>query len=258
MARLSKAENKLHQEAVELLRLDRLDDDQREFVLINWQESANHVNSAAGAFFTPTGLARDLGCFAQYNNGDMSVIDLCAGIGGLGLWTWWISGRKARVTCIEANPDYVAIGRKMFPEATWICASVENAVTLGRFDVAISNPPFGKTTKIKGPRFSGEDDLAVVDIASDLAEFGVFILPQMSCPFQYSGRRFYEVRPSAKHDRFKSATDIELNCESIDASIYADDWKGVSPSVEVASADFSQVQASRAAQHAPDLFGLAA
>lgn len=252
MSRLSKAQIKAHQQAVELLAQDRLSDDDREFVLDHWQESANHVNSAAGAFFTPSGLARDT---AIYTSNARTIVDLCAGIGGLGLWAWWLSGRQAEVTCIEVNPDYVAIGRKLFPEANWICASVEEAA--GQYDCAISNPPFGKTAKIKGPRYSGEDDLAVVDIAADLARWGVFILPGLSVPFEYSGRPHYRERSSAKSDRFQSATGIILSCESTDASVYKDDWRGVSPAVEVCSVDFDEWRATRQAEEMP-LFSEAA
>jgi predicted RNA methylase len=241
VARLSKAQIKLHREAEELLTLDHLDDDQREFVLDNWQESALHINSAAGAFFTPSGLAGDLALFSQAD----TVIDLCAGIGGLGLWNWWRSNRRAKVTCIEINPAYVAVGRKIFPEATWICASVETAPTLGRFDIAIGNPPFGKTAKIKGPRYSGVDDLAVVDIASECADFGTFILPSNSCPFEYSGRDDYRARSTPVFDKFHAATGIDLTCEPIDCGYYKDDWRGVSPRVEVVGTDFTDVQASR-------------
>ena len=252
MARLSKAQIKAHDQALRLLAQDRLNDDEREFVLDNWQESANHVNSAAGAFFTPSGLARDT---AIYTSNAKTIVDLCAGIGALGLWAWWLSDRKAHVTCVEVNPGYVEVGRKLFPEATWVCASVVQAS--GRFDCAISNPPFGKTAKIKGPRYSGEDDLAVVDIAADLAGWGVFILPQMSVPFRYSGQPHYrEGEHTAKSDKFTAATGLTLQCESTDASYYAKDWRGVSPTVEVCSVDFDEW---RAAQVAPDLFaGLAA
>ena len=245
MSRLSKKQIKAHEEAEALLRLNLLDDDQREFVLDNWQEGAKHVNSAAGAFFTPSTLASDLAVFAQCEG--EPIIDLCAGIGGLGLWAWRRSNRRSPVTCVEVNPDYVAVGRKLFPEATWICASVEEALSLGRFRVAISNPPFGKTAKINGPRYSGEDDLAVVDIASQIADFGVFILPANSCPFEYSGRPFYREQKSPKFDRFHKATGINLSCESVDCGYCANDWRGVSPKFEMVSADFSD-------QIAADLF----
>jgi hypothetical protein len=235
MSRLSKRQNQAHNEAIRLLAQKRLGDDEREFVLENWQESANHVNSAAGAFFTPSGLCRDTAIYC----GDAETI----------------SNRKAQVTCVELNPDYVAVGRKLFPEANWICASVEQAT--GHYDCAISNPPFGKTAKIKGPRYSGEDDLAVVDIAANLAAWGVFILPNMSVPFEYSGRQCYRERLSAKSDRFQSATGIILRCESTDAAYYSKDWRGVSPSVEVCSVSFDEWRAVRQRAEMP-LFEAAA
>lgn len=82
MAKLSKPQVKAHGEACALLEKDRLTLDEREFVIRNWQESATHINSAAGAFFTPLDLAFD---FAIEVNCDppWSVIDLCAGIGCL-------------------------------------------------------------------------------------------------------------------------------------------------------------------------------
>lgn len=254
MSKLTKAQIGKHNRALELLERPVLDDDEREFVLSHWQESAVHVNSAAGAFFTPTELAPSVAC---YTNGADTIIDLCAGIGALGLWSWWLSGRKARVTCIEINPGYVSVRRKIFPEATWVCADVVKALSLGRFDCAISNPPFGKTAKIAAPRYSGEDDLAVVDIASDIAGWGVFVLPSMSVPFQYSGEPHYRERESAKYERFREATGIELTCESTDTEFARSLWKGVAPKVEVASADFTDVQASRVPAQA-DMFELAA
>lgn len=242
MSRLSKAAIKAHDEAQTLIGLDRpLSDDEREFVLNNWQESARHVNSAAGAFFTPSDLAADVALFCQLPK----VIDLCAGIGGLGLWAWWRSDRKAELTCVEINPDYVAVGRRIFPEARWVCASVEAAPSLGHFDMAISNPPFGKTAKIASPRYSGEDDLAVLDIASDCADFATFILPSGSCPFEYSGRREYRARDNAKWTKFHRATGIEIGCESIDCGYYQDQWRGVSPKVEAIAADFTEIRAAR-------------
>lgn len=242
MSRLSKAQIAAHNKAVDLLNLDRLNDDQREYVLDNWQESANHVNSAAGAFFTPNELAPSVVCYA---NGAKTIVDLCAGIGGLGLWAWWLSGGKAEVTCVEVNPAYVEVGRKIFPEARWICASVADVDKIGQFDCAISNPPFGKTAKIGTPRYAGEDDLAVVDLASEIAEWGVFILPSGSVPFEYSGKPFYRERESAKYHRFSQATGIQLTCESTDTEFARGLWRGVAPKVEVASADFTDVRAAR-------------
>lgn len=57
MAKLTKSELKAHAQAVEILAKDKLTEDEKEFVYRNWHEGANHVNSAAGAFFTPFDMA---------------------------------------------------------------------------------------------------------------------------------------------------------------------------------------------------------
>jgi hypothetical protein len=256
VARLSKREIANHRAAEQLLTLDRLNDDQRQFVLDNWNEGAEHMNAAAGAFFTPSDLALDAalmaGCCSADDGRPLRVIDLCAGIGTLGLAAWWRSSKRAQVTCVEVNPAYVAVGRKLFPEAEWICASVNQLPSdLGGFDVALANPPFGKVAKITGPRYSGEDELAVVDIASDLARWGGFILPVGSLPFSYSGNRFYQERENERYQRFTDRTGIELSCESVDCSCYADGWRGVSPRIEVVTADFDAVREARSAQVLP-------
>lgn len=256
MARLSKREIAAHNQAEQLLKLDRLNDDQRQFVLDNWNEGARHMNAAAAAFFTPSDLALDAALFSGCNycserEKPFRIIDLCAGIGTLGLAGWWRSGKRAQVTCVEINPDYVAIGKKLFPEARWICASVDDLPgDIGRFDVALANPPFGKLCKIKGPRYSGEDELAVVDIASRIARHGGFILPSGSLPFIYSGQQCHQYRGTPKSDRFREMTGIELQCESIDCSCYAEGWRGVSPQVEVATCDFEAL-AAEAVEIAP-------
>lgn len=257
MARLSKAEAKRHAEACALVDLERdLTIDEREFVINNWQESATNINSAAAAFFTPLELAFHL---AIETKGCRTFVDLCAGIGALSYACWQYSIREGidRMVCVEINPEYVRVGRKVLPEAEWICASVEGLPAIGRFDMAISNPPFGKVVRITGPRYKGEADLAVIDIASGLADFGTFIIPQLSAPFEYSGRQAYRARESAKFSKFHAATDIDLTVGcGVDCSYFRTQWRGVAPSVEIVCADFSAIQASRNPQ--ADLFEEAA
>lgn len=78
------------------------------------------------------------------------------------------------------------------PEAEWIVADVQNLPDdLSRFDWVISNPCFGLKVKIGGPRYSGEADLAVIDIASQYASDGTFNIPAMSRPFEYGGRPYF-------------------------------------------------------------------
>lgn len=257
MAKLTKAQIKAHKQACDLLAKDRLTEDERWLVLENWHESANHINSAVGAFFTPPMLARD---FAIEVPG-RRVIDLCAGIGCLAFMVWGKVPRPVEIVCVEQNPDYVAVGRKVLPEATWIVGDVFNLPSdLGRFDCAVSNPPFGATKRTgSAPRYSGRAfEYHVIDVASDLADYGAFIIPQNSAPFRYSGEPHYRVDESDEYRSFRAATGIELepNC-GIDTDCYRNEWRGVAPVTEIVVADFVEARKARLPDQA-DLFGEAA
>lgn len=219
MAKLTKAQIKVHEQACALLEKEILTEDDKYFVLDNWQESATHVNSKDGAFFTPTGLARD----AMLGIEEGKIIDLCAGIGALAFqvvqsnkWT----NRPLELVCVEKNPDYVAVGKKIVPEAAWICGDVLEVD--GQFDIAISNPPFG------GFEFK------VIEVASRIADYGVFIVPQMSAGFNYSGKPYYERHTSGKAFEFQKKTGLRFESAiSVDTTYYLKDWKGVAPVCEV-------------------------
>ena len=173
MAKLTKAQRKAHAEAEAILTKDRLTEDEREFVFRNWHEGAEFINGEAGAFFTPFDLAGD---FALDGAGGR-VIDLCAGIGVLSYFV----GQRARygsrateLTCVEINPKYCEVGRKLVPEARWINADVFDwrELDLGRYDIAIGNPPFGRVRRsANGPRYRGSEfEFHVIDIAAELAD----------------------------------------------------------------------------------------
>src|SRR5262249_47611369 len=68
-------------------------------------------------------------------------------------------GTQLEIVCIEQNPDYVTVGKKVLPEATWICANVlDLPASLGRFDCAIANPPFGRIKSTgAAPRYTGAE-----------------------------------------------------------------------------------------------------
>lgn len=235
--KLSKAEIKAHNEAMALVNCDRpLKDDEKEFILDNFNEGALHINSAAGAFFTPRALARD---FAIEVAGKR-VIDLCAGIGSL---SYAVEQKVEKLVCVEINADYLRIGKRIVPNATWINASIFDLDLddLGLFDVAISNPPFGN---IKGDGFNGkysgsQFEYKVMEIASRLASYGVFILPQASANFEYSGKQNFKEIESDKAKKFREQTGILMqpNC-GIDTAIYKDDWRGVSPICEIVCCEF--------------------
>lgn len=258
MAKLSKAQIKAHHHALTLLAKDVLTEDDHDFVFDHWQESATHVNSAAGAFFTP----REMSWSFAIEVGGHRVLDLCAGIGVLAYAVYhrslWGGDGPCEITCVELNPDYAAVGRKVLPQANWIVADALSDLDIGRFDWVISNPPFGK---IQG---HGDFDLAIVEAAERYADDATFILPSGSVPWAYSGRPFFERDSrSEKAKRFRDRTKIDLkpNC-GIDCSTWANDWRGASPSVEIALADYAEARALRAPvatnDDQPDLFGRAA
>ena len=247
MAKLTKEQSKKHTQVMELVNSDRaLTYDEKVFVLENYHESQGQLNSLAGAFFTPPGLARDFSIEVPDN---CSVIDLCAGIGALSFPLIHHYNTKRDITCVERCVEYVQVGRRILPEATWINDDVFdhdyfNFDFLSRnspFDVAISNPPFGriKEDTYKGAYTGGEFEYKVIELASRIANYGIFILPQQSAPFAYSGVRQYERRVSGKCAKFIEQTGIFLNpgC-GVDTAFYLEDWKGVKPLCEIVLSDF--------------------
>lgn len=238
MAKLTKAQAKAHTQACDLIHSDTpLNDDQKEFILNNWNEAATSLNTNSGAHFTPLDMASDV---ALEVCSDSTLLDLCAGIGVLGLSAVW-RGRvkESDLTLIEYDPAYITVGKRLLPNANWIQADAFTLpdLNLGRFDTIISNPPFGSQVKIskKPPRYTGaEFDLAIIDLAADYTDHGVFILPANHSPFLYSGQRYFRPNPATKIKKFMEQTGHQLDCGlGIDTSIYRDDWKTTSIVCEV-------------------------
>lgn len=243
MAKLTKAEFKRHNEALQILEKERLSRDDKEFIFNNWHEGATNINSQAGAFFTPLDMAFDF----SFDVGGPRVIDLCAGIGVLSyaVYNRHINqGSPApQITCVERNPEYVEVGKRLLPEATWICGDVFDVNLSERFDFAVSNPPFGNIKREKSaPRYAGREfEYHVIDIASHIADYGVFIVPQMSAGFNYSGKPYYTRQTSGRAFDFQNRFGIRFNAGcGVDTSLYLDSWKGVSPLCEVICIDFTE------------------
>lgn len=242
MARLSKAQTKLHNQALDYLSKDVLTYDEKIFVIENWNEGANTNNSELGAFFTPFDYAND---FSLEIFGD-NVIDLCAGIGVLSFcyyhfrhWNEPIEN-KPKITCVELNHSYVEVGKKILPEANWIHANVlTDWKEFGKFDFAYSNPPFGNIrSEGSSPNYTGSQfEYKVVDIANELSDGNAaFIMPQTSAPFKFSGNRGYlfDGTKNTKYKAFHEQTGIHLDAGiGIDGSLYTNEWKNTNVLTEV-------------------------
>ncbi|MDF9778852.1 methyltransferase [Pseudomonas baetica] len=252
MAKLSKVAAKLHSQALDLVYSDkRLRLEDRHFILDNFHESATNMNGLAGAFFTPEGLANDV-CVEVPDC--KSMIDLCAGIGRLAFAS---RERAERIVCVELNSEYAEVGKRVLPEAEWIISDVFTFGDLGRFDVAISNPPFGAVKT--GTAFSGQYtgasfEYKLIEVASKIAKYGVFIVPQSSAPFRYSGERAYREEITQECQKFMTQSGIVLghNC-GLDTSAYLNEWHGVSPMCEIVLCDFThhETEEVRVLEHAP-------
>lgn len=247
MSKLTKSQAKAHAQACEILQQDVLSFDEKWFVLENWREDATHVNTTAGAFFTPPELARSFSIEVHGNR----IVDLCAGIGTLAFFVREMRGfgSAPELTCVEINPDYVAVGRKLLPEARWVQASIFEMPALGHFDCAIANPPFGSINRSgkNAPRFRGKQfEYHVIDVASDIADHGAFIIPQGSAPFRYSGEPTFSAVESDGYRAFRDRTGVELGAScGIDCSLEQGGWHGVAPKVEIVTADFTESRRDR-------------
>ncbi|MEV1178951.1 hypothetical protein [Nonomuraea sp. NPDC049784] len=188
---ITKQDATRHAEAQKLVDAPRpLTPDEQDFVLEHWHEGADVTHNLDAAWFTPIELAWEIRHMVE----GPRILDLCAGTGRLArarLDDPDPTDPVSEMVCVERNPAYVKVGRKTVPEATWICADVFDLAhtDLGQFDTVMSNPPFGYTQRTgNGPRYRGRRfEYHVIDIASDLARTGVFIVPQIAAPFRYSG-----------------------------------------------------------------------
>jgi hypothetical protein len=255
MSRLTKPEIRQHVLAMEYIKelpsVTALDQKEQYelFVLEKFDPSYScaHLVVNAGIFFTPVELAKDFRVEAQ---GHKSIIDLCAGIGHLSYWMQdWIKWENVKLVCVEINPEFVAVGKVLVPNATWICADILDPefptkyLDNETFSIAIANPPFGKNMAMKKTTHlnytGGSFEFKTIEIASKIARSGAFIIPQNNSPIiHYPERGQSSSNHSKEYLKFNNETGITLECNcGINANGH--EWRGASPKVEIVTCDFT-------------------
>lgn len=242
MAKLSKQDWKLHERANDLVESDStLTWEERDFIFDNWNPMARNDVGAAGAFFTPAGVAHE---FHVRGDTDMPVIDLCAGIGILTYqyvraWQYY-KPKNQSLICIERNYDFYQVGKRLVPEAHWIHDSIFNqdliADLADEFDdcLPISNPPFGAVTVDPQETkwlIKSKDSIEVMamDVALHLSNSALFILPEGYVNHIDSTNPKFRKAKKIK-ERYPNLY-LELWCT--DLSSYDNDWKGANPKVQI-------------------------
>lgn len=240
--RLTRKQTKVHDDVMRILQGDRLTEDECDYVLDNFRPSATTNTTKSAAFFTPRSVAIEISVMCDCD--DEIVVDLGAGIGSLARGLLDGGRRPKKIVCIEQNPNFVAIGRKVVPEATWIEGDIFDQNLMSQLLTVgwvISNPPYGlKLPAYNWLAYQGQSDLMAVEVGMRLAtNGGLFILPQTSVPWAFSGRQCYQEvsqRP-AKLQKFMMANPhIQFDCVSVDMSVYKDAWVDGTSAVELVHA----------------------
>ncbi|EPG4504570.1 methyltransferase, partial [Citrobacter freundii] len=229
--------SQLRLKVMELVHSDRqLTEDDKEFIFNNYRGDGI---GATGAFFTPEMLAWDFMLDAGCSD---DCIELCAGIGRLSYYQF-IRNKPSHITCVELNPEYVLIGKRVLPQAEWITGDALQYTPDRFYRVAYGNPPFGKinTSGAYTGRYTGSEfEYKIIDRAREYSSYGVWIVPQGSAGFKYSGHTYYDRSiQSAKYIKFEKDTGLILHPGvGIDTSIYRDQWNGTKVTCESVLVDY--------------------
>jgi hypothetical protein len=195
-------------------------------------------------------LSYKLLCYAYYNNDIESL------------------------TLIEYNPKFTEIAKRLisplsaynedrrvipinfitadaYLKSTW--ENLTSTLPLsadGKYNLMISNPPYGKLPAadkklyIDHLKYLSERELMAVELCTRYAKHGNFIMPLSSRECIFSGRPYYERRPSKKVDGLRKALGEDvffyMEIDGIDCSIYRDEWKNTKITTEVVSINLNK------------------
>ena len=141
--------------------------------------------------------------------------------------------------CVELNPDFIRVGERILPEATWVRGDIfQRSVIegLGRFDEVISNPPYGLRPELTDPNWltKAPSQYMAAEVAMKVSKHAIFLLNQGDCPFAYSGRQRFEYTKAEAYTKFNEKTGVvfEMNC-GLDTSAYENAWKGTKQITEI-------------------------
>ena len=253
--KLTKQQLKKQKQIWELIQSkDDFTDEETERIYKDFNEGYIGDITDNSAYFTPWNLALDFALMVPTHG---TVVDLCAGIGGLAkaaLIRDTYNSHIRTMICIERDKRYIKIGKKLVKsndktKVVWLQADMFDYDVwkridseYGKIDCLISNPPFGKVSKTDKNRswlkYNGNElDIAAIEIGIKKAEFPSYILPQGSCTFKGSGRPYFDHCENKKIDKLKKEMGIDfyMAWASIDTSIYEEGFKNTKVVVECLS-----------------------
>jgi methylase of polypeptide subunit release factors len=211
--KLTKAQTKAHAEAMALINdTKRLGFDEIEFCYENFHPGSEHNQTVAGAFFTPSEYAKNLATFCSDAE---RVVDVCAGIGVL-TFRMQCYCNIGHIRCVELNPEYLRIGRRLLPECEWVKGNALDGLLWGtKMDYAISNPPFGTIPKHFMPEVCMDASwtkcglpfhLTIAAMSLELTRAGaIMIIPDID--HSQENKRGIHPGPSSNYERFVELTE---------------------------------------------------
>lgn len=156
----------------------------------------------------------------------------------------YIRNKPKHITCIELNDQYVLIGKRLLPQAEWICTDALSYTPQRNYKVAYGNPPFGKiktSSSVSGRYTGSEFEYSIIDAASCYSSKGVWLIPQTSAGFKYSGNTCYQRESTINSKLYKFTNETGFVMQpgvGVDTSIYRDQWNGTNILCESVIVDY--------------------